>query len=58
MGFRSLSMRPASIGPVKHLLRAIDLVDLRKVIERAAASGEQTVRPSVNDYLRDIKAPC
>ena len=52
MGLRSLSMRPASIGPVKHLLRKTNLDELRAVIDTARDAGDQTVRPAVMDYLR------
>ncbi|CUH64169.1 Phosphoenolpyruvate-protein phosphotransferase [Thalassovita gelatinovora] len=52
MGIRSLSMRPASIGPVKNILRGIDLDGLRQVIETASLNGDQSVRPAVMDYLR------
>jgi phosphotransferase system enzyme I (PtsP) len=51
MGLRALSMRPASIGPVKHLMRQTNLRELRGVIETARDAGEQSVRPSVMDYL-------
>ncbi|WP_238364938.1 phosphoenolpyruvate--protein phosphotransferase [Mesobacterium pallidum] len=52
IGFRSLSMRPASIGPVKHLLMRSDLNAVKAVIDGARASGEQCVREAVMDYLR------
>ncbi|PRY25063.1 phosphotransferase system enzyme I (PtsP) [Aliiruegeria haliotis] len=52
MGFRTLSMRPASIGPVKHLLRRSNLSEVREVIDEARASGAQSVRPAVMDWLR------
>ncbi|MFV0358319.1 putative PEP-binding protein [Tropicimonas sp.] len=52
MGFRALSMRPASIGPVKHLLRRSNLAEVREVIDAARASGAPTVRPAVMDWLR------
>ena len=52
IGLRSLSMRPASIGPVKHLLRRIDLREARAVINEACASGDQSVRPAVLSWLR------
>ena len=35
IGFRSLSMRPASIGPVKALLRQVDLAGARAAIDAA-----------------------
>jgi len=51
MGFRTLSMRPASIGPVKHLLRRTNLAELREVIDAARGSGAQSVRPAVMEWL-------
>lgn len=51
IGFRTMSMRPASIGPVKHLLRQMDLTEVKAVIDKARAEGEQSVRRSVSDYL-------
>ncbi|THD72972.1 phosphoenolpyruvate--protein phosphotransferase [Thalassobius vesicularis] len=55
MGFRMLSMRPASIGPVKHLLRQLDLRQLREVIDEARDRSEQSVRPAVMAYLRTVE---
>jgi phosphotransferase system enzyme I (PtsP) len=52
IGLRNLSMRPASIGPVKSLLRRVDLAELKAVIDEARISGEQSVRPAVMAYLR------
>ncbi len=52
MGLRVLSMRPASIGPVKSILRRIDLAEMRTVIHGARERGDQSVRPAVMDYLR------
>jgi len=54
LGFRTLSMRPASVGPVKHLLRRVDLREAREVIERAIAKGAGTVRPAVTGWLSDL----
>ncbi len=51
MGIRSLSMRPASIGPVKHLLRRIDLGEARGVIDGSCRSGVQSVRADVMEWL-------
>jgi len=53
MGLRMLSMRPASVGPVKSLLRRMDLAEVRGVIDAAMASGAQSVRPQVMDWLAD-----
>ena len=57
MGLRSLSMRPASIGPVKHLLRRVDLAEARKVIDKARGSGAQSVRSAVTDWLGSALRP-
>jgi phosphotransferase system, enzyme I, PtsP len=54
MGLRTLSMRPASIGPVKHLLRRVSLAEAREVIDAARATGVQSVRPAVMDWLRTV----
>lgn len=52
IGIRTLSMRPASIGPVKSLLRRSNLEEVRKIISDARHRGEQSVRPAVMEYLR------
>jgi len=51
MGLRTLSMRAASIGPVKDILRMIDLGEARKVIDTARKSGNQSVRPEFRAWL-------
>ncbi len=53
IGMRTLSMRPASIGPVKSILRRTDLNELRGVIDDAGRRGDQSVRPAVMEYLRE-----
>ncbi|GAA6148369.1 phosphoenolpyruvate--protein phosphotransferase [Pseudooceanicola nitratireducens] len=52
MGLRTLSMRPASIGPVKSLLMRTDLGALRSVIDKARDEGRQSVREPVMEFLR------
>ncbi|MBN2740010.1 MAG: phosphoenolpyruvate--protein phosphotransferase [Rhodobacteraceae bacterium] len=54
LGIRSLSMRPASIGPVKHLIRRSDLGELRHIIQRARNEGQASVRPAVTSYLAHL----
>ncbi|WP_347311031.1 phosphoenolpyruvate--protein phosphotransferase [Defluviimonas sp. SAOS-178_SWC] len=51
LGVRTLSMRPASIGPVKHLIRRVDLTELRQVIDADCAEGSLNVRAAVMDWL-------
>ncbi|MDU8910328.1 phosphoenolpyruvate--protein phosphotransferase [Aestuariicoccus sp. MJ-SS9] len=54
IGLRTLSMRPASIGPVKSLLIRCRLDEVRAVIHDARDRGEQSVRPAVMDYLQNL----
>ncbi|MEO1788209.1 MAG: phosphoenolpyruvate--protein phosphotransferase [Pseudomonadota bacterium] len=54
MGLRTLSMRPASIGPVKSLLRRVNLDDAKAVIDEARGSGVQSVRGAVMEWLRTV----
>ena len=56
IGLRTLSMRPASIGPVKSLLRRSNLDEVRAVIHAARERGDQSVRGAVMDYLKSLSA--
>ncbi len=51
LGFRRLSMRPASIGPVKHLIRRVNLTELRAVIDEASAAGQANLRRPITDWI-------
>ncbi len=51
LGIRSLSMRPASIGPVKALLRQVNLLELADVMRHARDGGAESVRPAVMEWL-------
>ncbi|MDG1936451.1 MAG: phosphoenolpyruvate--protein phosphotransferase [Paracoccaceae bacterium] len=51
IGINTLSMRPASIGPVKHLLIRTDLSALKTVIEQAYSKGGSAVRNEVNEFF-------
>jgi phosphotransferase system enzyme I (PtsP) len=57
MGVRTLSMRPASIGPVKRLIRSVDLGAARTVIDKARNSGTQSVREAFTGWLDAQGAP-
>ncbi len=52
IGLRTLSMRPASIGPVKSLLRRCNLDEVRVIIEAAKERGDMSVRPAVLEYVK------
>ena len=47
-------MRPASIGPIKHLLRRANLEDVRDIIASVEASQGDTLRPALNDYIASL----
>ena len=51
VGLRFLSMRSASIGRVKHLLRRISLEDVRSAISAARSDRVQSVRKHVAEAL-------
>ena len=51
LGISTLSMRPASIGPVKALIRRVNLIEARAVIDRARAEGAETARPALMEWL-------
>lgn len=48
-------MRPASVGPVKALLRKVNLTDARAVIDRARAEGAESARPALMDWLASVE---
>ncbi|MFV0292099.1 MAG: phosphoenolpyruvate--protein phosphotransferase [Paracoccus sp. (in: a-proteobacteria)] len=50
LGIRRLSMRPASIGPVKHLIRQVSLEELRGVINEAR-DARRPIRRAVTEFL-------
>ena len=51
LGFPMLSMRPASIGPVKALIRRAHLGEVREVIERSWAAAEPSCREALTAWL-------
>jgi phosphotransferase system enzyme I (PtsP) len=51
LGLRTLSMRPASVGPVKALLRQINLTEMRGLLDDVLAGPAQSARPAVMDWL-------
>lgn len=51
IGLRNLSMRPASIGPVKALLRKVDLAEVKHIIDTERARGSRGVRPALEAWM-------
>ena len=55
IGLRSLSMRPASIGPVKALLRQADIGATRAAIDALIAGGDGSIRAGLEAWMRDAR---
>lgn len=55
LGFKTLSMQPNCIAPVKSLLRNIKLSQIKKIVNYAIEANYETVRNHVVQYLEDIK---
>ena len=53
IGITNLSMRPASIGPVKNVLLKTDLTDIKRAMDRARESGDESLRQSIIDAVRN-----
>lgn len=52
-GFRILSMPPTGIGPVKLMLRSLELAPLQAYLEHLCHSPNASVRGSLRAYARD-----
>ncbi|MEN8710377.1 MAG: phosphoenolpyruvate--protein phosphotransferase [Paracoccaceae bacterium] len=52
IGIDTLSMRPASVGPVKHALLQTDLREVRDAIERAAQTGQHSARAEILKVIK------
>ena len=55
LGFKTLSMQPNCIAPVKSLLRNIKLSEIKQIVDYALEANYKTVRNQVVEYLEEIK---
>ena len=55
LGFKTLSMQPNCIAPVKSLLRNIKLSEIKQIVDYALEANYETVRNQVVEYLEEIK---
>lgn len=53
LGFRNLSMAPQSVGPVKTMLRSLDVAALRKYLVQLAQGGDHSLRPKLRAFALD-----
>ncbi len=54
IGIPALSMRPASIGPVKSLIRRANINEVSEIIARVQARGLESARPALLDYVSTL----
>lgn len=59
LGYRAFSMSAASIGPVKAMLRALDVAKLSERLDWMLASGEgaASLRPQLAAFAAEFKVP-
>ncbi len=55
LGLRRISMPPASVGPVKAMLRSLDSKDLCGTLNRLILGPDHSLREALKDYARDHK---
>lgn len=55
-GIRSLSMRPAAVGPVKRAIRSANLSAIHDVIDEAEVKGH-SIRQALIDHCNEAKIP-
>ncbi|WP_431861563.1 phosphoenolpyruvate--protein phosphotransferase [Azospirillum sp.] len=53
MGFRSLSMAPPSVGPVKTMLRSLDVAALRQYMQGLFQRPDHSLRPKLKAFAKD-----
>jgi phosphotransferase system enzyme I (PtsP) len=53
LGFKSISMSAASIGPVKMMTRSLEIGPLARYLDRLIDSPAHSVRESLRSYARD-----
>ena len=52
-GIRALSMPPAAIGPVKAMLRSMDVRDMRNYLDYVCTEPLHSIRPALERFARD-----
>jgi phosphotransferase system enzyme I (PtsP) len=52
LGYRSISMPPASVGPIKEMIRSIDMAKISRMVNAAVDEpiGARTMRETLSDY--------
>ncbi|NWH07574.1 MAG: phosphoenolpyruvate--protein phosphotransferase [Alphaproteobacteria bacterium] len=50
LGFRSLSMTPAAVGPIKAMVRSLRIDELSEFVAKLCASPQRSVRESLKEF--------
>jgi len=53
LGFRTLSMAPAAIGPVKTMIRSLDATAVAGFLDEIGSRPDHSLRPRLEAYARD-----
>lgn len=53
LGLKSLSVSPTTVGPVKRMLRTIDMPFLKNFVTSSLNSGEHSIRDSLKYFAKD-----
>jgi phosphotransferase system enzyme I (PtsP) len=53
LGFRSLSMASTAIGPVKTMIRSVDVAAVAQYLEEIGRRPDHSLRPKLEAYARD-----
>jgi phosphotransferase system enzyme I (PtsP) len=53
LGFRSLSMSPLSVGPVKTMIRSLDLEALAEYLGSLLTMADASLRDRLRAFARD-----
>ncbi len=53
IGFRSLSMSPPSVGPVKTMLRSLDVARLREYLDSLGRCSDHSIRDRLRAFAKD-----
>jgi phosphotransferase system enzyme I (PtsP) len=53
LGYRSISMAPASVGPVKSMILSLDAAELQRWLPEAIRTAEGSIRAQLKRYAED-----
>ncbi len=57
LGYRAISMSPASVGPVKRMVRHLPLEPLKECMKSLTGSGDHSVRRALEQFAMEHNVP-